>query len=59
MTAEGQSDMPVESAEMPCEMKPPGWVVAELIPQSLKKKAKLATKHCRGFNTVLYRQTWA
>lgn len=38
MMAEGQGDMPVKSAEMPREMKPPGWVVAEPIPQSLKKK---------------------
>lgn len=38
MMAEGQGDMPVKSGEMPCEMKPPGWVVAELIPESLKKR---------------------
>lgn len=24
--------------------------MAELIPESLKKKAKIATKHCNGFN---------
>lgn len=38
MMAKGQGDMPVKSAETPREMKPPGWVVAELIPESLKKR---------------------
>lgn len=32
------------------EVKSPEWVMAELIPESLKKKAKLATKYCHGFN---------
>lgn len=43
MTAEREGDVPVKSAELPHEMKTPRWVVAEPIPQSLKKKAKLAT----------------
>lgn len=30
--------MPVKSAEVPHEVKNPGWVVAELIPESLKKR---------------------
>lgn len=38
MMAEGQGDRAVKNAEMPCKTKPPGWVVAELIPQSLKKR---------------------
>lgn len=37
MMVEGQGDTPVKSAETPREMKPPGWVVAEPVPQSLKK----------------------
>lgn len=38
--AEGQGDMPVKSAEMPHEMKTPGfqWLVAEQIPESPKKR---------------------
>jgi len=60
MTAEKQGDVPVKSAEMPHVMKTPRWVAAELILlESQKNKAKLATKQCHGFNTVLYRQTWA
>lgn len=38
MVAEGWGDVPIRSAEMPREMKPPGWVMAELNPESLRKR---------------------
>lgn len=55
MMAERQGDVPVESAEMPHEMKTPGWVVAELIPQSLKKRLNWLHNTVMAF-AVLYRQ---
>lgn len=58
MMAERQGDVPVESAEMPHEMKTPGWVVAELIPQSLKKRLNWLHNTVMAF-AVLYRQAWA